>query len=262
MSSAQAAAAEVEALVAASRDLSARVDGLRFAAPVAYVYNPLAYAAGLHEAYLRRYGQGCKEVLLLGMNPGPFGMAQSGVPFGDVTMVRDWLRLSGEVARPAKEHPKRPVRGLSCSRAEVSGQRLWGWARDRFRTPERFFSRFFVVNYCPLVFMEESGRNLTPDKLPAAARQSLFAACDDALCAVIACLRPRLVIGVGAFAAARAEAVVEERALGGIGVGTILHPSPASPTANRGWAQFAEAQLGALGVALPDSHSDSHTVTD
>ena len=34
-----------------------------------------------------------KRVVFLGMNPGPFGMAQVGVPFGEVAAVRDWLRI-------------------------------------------------------------------------------------------------------------------------------------------------------------------------
>ena len=136
------------------------------------------------------------------MNPGPFGMAQNGIPFGDTAMVRSWLGIEAPVERPRREHPKRPVMGFGMTRGEVSGARLWGWARERFRTPERFFRRAFVWNYCPLSFMNESGRNVTPDKLPRAERDPLFAACDDALAAVIARLRPAKVVGVGAFAAA------------------------------------------------------------
>jgi single-strand selective monofunctional uracil DNA glycosylase len=235
-------------LIEVSRRLSGRVGRLTFAAPVAYVYNPLDYARTVHEAYLDRYGRGPKQVLLLGMNPGPFGMAQTGVPFGDVAQVRDFLGLDGAISAPRKEHPKRRIAGMACERAEVSGTRLWGWARDRFGTAERFFARFFVGNYCPLVFMEASARNRTPDKLPAAEQGALFAACDEALRAMVAVLQPRYVIGVGAFAGARAgQALADTSAT----VGTILHPSPASPLANRGWAEQAERQLRALGIELP-----------
>ncbi len=234
-------------LVDISRALSARVAALRFAAPVQFVYNPLEYARAPHELYLSRYGGGEKEVLLLGMNPGPFGMAQTGVPFGDVTMVRDWLGISAAVAKPQNEHPKRPVLGFDCPRSEVSGSRLWGWARDRFRMPERFFRRFFVVNYCPLAFMEASARNLTPDKLTAPEQQALTAVCDDALRDIVRQLRPRIVVGIGAFAERRARAalVAED-----VTIGTILHPSPASPLANRGWAGTIERQFDDLGVSL------------
>jgi single-strand selective monofunctional uracil DNA glycosylase len=238
----------VTTLVDISRALSERVARLRFAAPVSCVYNPLEYARAPHELYVTRYGAGPKEVLLLGMNPGPFGMVQTGVPFGDVRLVRDWLGIDAPVEKPAQEHPKRPVLGFKCARSEVSGTRLWGWARDRFGTPQRFFERFFVANYCPLAFMEESARNLTPDKLPAAEQLALASICDEALREIVRSLRPRLVIGVGGFAERRARAALAGES---VTVGTILHPSPASPIANRGWAPAIERQLEALGVELP-----------
>ncbi|HKJ89152.1 MAG TPA: single-stranded DNA-binding protein, partial [Gammaproteobacteria bacterium] len=131
-----------------------------------HVYNPLDYARNPHRRYLERYGRGRREVLLVGMNPGPYGMVQTGVPFGDVGMVRDWMGIEGEVGHPRREHPKRPVEGFGCTRGEASGRRLWGWARDRFGAAEAFFERFYVANYCPLAFFEESGANRTPDKLP------------------------------------------------------------------------------------------------
>ncbi|HEX7079498.1 MAG TPA: uracil-DNA glycosylase family protein [Gammaproteobacteria bacterium] len=234
-------------LVETSRALAARVDPLRFAPPVACTYNPLVYAWEPHARYLERYGTGPREVLLVGMNPGPFGMVQTGVPFGDVGMVRGWLEITGTVRRPKCEHPKRPVLGFDCPRSEVSGSRLWGWAKERFGAPARFFERFFVWNYCPLAFVEESGRNRPPDKLPAAEQRTLFTACDDALRAVVAELGPRLVIGVGGFAERRAR---EALAGAGCTVGCILHPSPANPAANRGWAAVIERQLAALGVEI------------
>jgi single-strand selective monofunctional uracil DNA glycosylase len=233
-------------LISISRDLAHRVSRLRFGPPVTHVYHPLEYATVPHEAYLRRYGQPPRRVVLLGMNPGPFGMAQTGIPFGDVTMVRDWLGVQGPVGQPARMHPKRPVLGFDCARSEVSGVRLWGWARDRFGTPQAFFATFFVGNYCPLAFFEASGRNRTPDKLPAAEQVPLFAACDEALRRMVEVLRPQYVVGVGTFACKRARL-----ALAGldVAVDTILHPSPASPLANRGWAAAASRQLAALGIA-------------
>jgi len=224
------------------------VDALSFAAPVTHVYDPLDYARRSHERYLDRWGSGTKEAVFLGMNPGPFGMAQTGVPFGEVALVRDWIGVEAMVDKPEREHPKRPIEGFACTRSEVSGQRFWGWARQRWQIPERFFARFFVINYCPLVFMESSGKNRTPDKLPAREREPLYAACDRALGAMIDLLAPRYVIGVGAFAEERARDVLGERP---ITIGSILHPSPASPLANRGWAEKAESQLRDLGIALP-----------
>ena len=233
-----------ERIVAISRKLSRRVDKLSFGDPVTHVYNPLAYARKPHEAFLQKYARSGVEALLLGMNPGPFGMAQTGVPFGEVAAVRDWLKIEESVSRPKVEHEKRPIEGFACKRSEVSGQRLWGWARDKFGTPKKFFARFFVWNYCPLVFMEESGRNRTPDKLAVEERDELYAVCDDALAQVMEAIAPQRVIGIGKFAQDRAR-----RALGdGIDVGTILHPSPASPIANRGWAPQVNRQLEAMGI--------------
>jgi len=234
-------------LVTISRALGRAVSKMEFRAPVEHVYNPLEYARRPHESYLRRFGAGPKEIVLVGMNPGPFGMAQTGVPFGDVTFVRDWMGIEEPVGRPASEHPKRPVKGFACARSEISGSRVWGWAKERYGTPERFFSRFFVLNYCPLVFIESSGRNRTPDKLPAVEREALLPACDRALAEAIDLLEPKHVVGIGVWATKRAlEAlgdVVDE-------VGTVLHPSPASPKANRGWAAQAENDLIDLGIRL------------
>ena len=235
-------------LIDASRCLAKAVATLSFAPPVAFVYNPLDYAWKSHAAYLDRYGAAGKEAVFVGMNPGPFGMAQTGVPFGDVSMVRDWMGIEAPVAQPNATHPARPIEGFNCPRSEVSGTRLWGWARDRFGTPEAFFARFFVLNYCPLAFMESSGRNLTPDKLPAAERVPLEAICDEALRASIAHLKPEWVIGVGKFAEKRAQVALKGTDFDARRIGTILHPSPASPHANRGWAEAAEKQLLGMGI--------------
>lgn len=242
-----------DALCEVSRRLSARVSALRFGDPVAYTYNPLGYAREPHEQYLSRYGRGPKRFVLLGMNPGPFGMAQTGVPFGDVGMVRDWLGISGKVARPDPEHPRRPVLGFDCTRSEVSGTRLWGWAKQRFETPERFFADFFVVNYCPLAFVEESGKNRTPDRLPPEEREPLLQACDSALREIVALLKPEQVIGVGGFAERRAREVLGSS---GVIITGILHPSPASPLANQDWAGSIELQLREAGVELPERAKD------
>jgi single-strand selective monofunctional uracil DNA glycosylase len=231
-------------LVALSRTLAAEVDALSFGGKVAYVYNPIDYARANWEQYLSRYGGRRGVAVMLGMNPGPWGMAQTGVPFGEVNLVRDWLGIDGPVSKPDPEHPKRPVDGVRCGRSEVSGARLWGWARDRFGDADAFFDRFFVWNYCPLSFMADSGANITPDKLPAAERAPLMAACDRALAGVVELMAPRMLVGIGKFAEKRALQVVGDR----LPVATVLHPSPASPIANRGWAPQAEAQLAELGL--------------
>jgi single-strand selective monofunctional uracil DNA glycosylase len=232
-------------LIQAAQDLNAAVSRLRFPKPVAHTYNPLDYAWAGHELYLKKFGSGRKRVIFLGMNPGPFGMAQTGVPFGEIAAVRDWLGISVPVGKPASEHPKRPVEGFACERAEVSGQRLWGLFAERFGKPEAFFKDHFVVNYCPLAFLEASGRNLTPDKLPAKQTAALYAACDAHVRQIAEALKPEWLIGVGDFAQKRGEQIFAGTDLK---IAKILHPSPASPAANRGWAAQAEKQLKMLGV--------------
>ena len=234
-----------DTLVSIAHRLSDALHDLEIGPPVAWVYRPLEYAAANHDAYLMRFGAPPKEIVLVGMNPGPWGMAQTGVPFGEVDAVREWMGLDEPIGSPRSVHPKKPVDGFACRRSEVSGARLWGWARATFGSPQAFFRHYFVANYCPLLFLDGGGRNLTPDRLPAAARQRLEAACDDAIRATVEALEPRLVVGVGAWAEARVRRALEGLDLD---IGRILHPSPASPAANRGWAQAAGAELERLGA--------------
>ena len=234
-----------------SRSLSRSMEGLAFGPPVAWVYNPLRYARAVHEAYLARYAGGPRRVVFLGMNPGPWGMAQTGVPFGEVESVRGWLGVTAPVGRPAREHPKRPVLGFECPRSEVSGRRLWGLMRGRFGTAERFFTAHFVANYCPLLFLDSGGANLTPDRLRPSERDTLFALCDAHLSSLLELLDPQWAIGVGRFAEQRLHRVRERLPAGlaaRLQIGGIPHPSPANPAANRDWAARAEQTLVDLGV--------------
>ena len=234
------------ALIFAAQELSKKVEALEFAAPVSHIYNPLTYAWAAHELYLRRYGTNHKKVVFLGMNPGPFGMVQCGVPFGEIAAVRDWMGIETNVEIPSQQNPKRPIEGFSCARSEVSGRRLWDLFKQHFGSANAFFTDHFVANYCPLAFFDQ-GRNLTPDKLPAAESAPLYAACDEHLRQIVSALEPEWVIGIGAFAEARAI-----KALSGanVRIGKVLHPSPASPAANRGWSEAAIKQLNALGILL------------
>ncbi len=242
--------AATDALVDAAAALRDGVDALTFADPVHTVYNPLVYAWEPHVAYLRRFGAGPKKVVMMGMNPGPWGMAQTGVPFGEIAHVRDWMGIRGNISKPANEHPKRPIEGFDCTRSEVSGRRLWGLFAERYGSADAFFADFFVLNYCPLVFMEVSARNRTPDKLAAAERAPLESLCDEAIRASVVALQPDWVVGVGAWAEKKAK-----EALASLPnpprIGRVLHPSPASPKANRGWAGYALEDFTALGIKLP-----------
>ena len=234
-------------VVAAARKLREDVDALSFALPVTHVYNPLRYAWKAHRAYLNRVNDAGVRVLLLGMNPGPWGMAQTGVPFGEIAAARDWIGIEVPVERPEGEHPKRPVDGFNCSRSEVSGRRLWGLFQERFRNADEFFQDHFVVNYCPLVFMEETARNRTPDKLPSSERESLGAVCDRHLITLLKTLRPEFVVGVGVYAEKCLQRGLE-RSGHDANLSRILHPSPASPAANQDWFGKATEQLESSGV--------------
>jgi single-strand selective monofunctional uracil DNA glycosylase len=234
-----------KALVKAALELSQSAGACSFGPPVTHVYNPLEYARESHLVYLRKYGASRKRAIFLGMNPGPFGMAQTGIPFGEIASVRDWLKIEARIEKPPREHPKRLVEGFACQRSEVSGRRLWGLFAERFPRAEDFFAGHFVVNYCPLAFLAESGGNLTPDKLRACDVAALFAACDRHLRRIVEVLEPEWLIGIGEFAEKRARATLEGKT---IRIGRILHPSPASPAANQDWPGKATAQLVELGV--------------
>jgi len=233
-----------KALIEAARKLCKDLAGLQFGAPTTHVYNPLEYAHRATELFIKRFGRSRKRCVMMGMNPGPWGMAQTGIPFGEVAMVRDWMGIDVKIEKPEEEHPKRPVEGFACTRSEVSGRRLWGLFSERYPDVDDFFAEQYVLNYCPLMFMEESGRNRTPDKLPRAESAVIETACDAHLARVLEQLQPEFAIGVGAFAEGRLKAVADESVV----VGKILHPSPASPAANRGWAEAATKQLVEQGV--------------
>jgi single-strand selective monofunctional uracil DNA glycosylase len=237
----------MKALIDSTLRLVDQLRRLEFSEPVNCVYRPLEYAWAPHLRYLERFAKGPKKTVFLGMNPGPFGMAQTGVPFGEIAAVRDWMGICEPVGKPEREHPKRPVDGFQCGRSEVSGRRFWGLFAERFGTPQMFFYDHFVLNFCPLVWMGATGSNLTPDKLSSAEMEPVERACIQHLGEVIGLLQPKFLIGVGAFAEERLRRAAEVSSSKAV-IGRILHPSPASPAANRGWAQAASRQLTALGV--------------
>jgi single-strand selective monofunctional uracil DNA glycosylase len=237
----------IDAISQATDLVCAALKQVIFSVPVTHVYNPLEYARKPHQTYIERFARSEKRVLFLGMNPGPWGMAQTGIPFGEVAAVKKWIRICEEVGKPAREHPKRPIEGFACNKSEVSGRRLWGLFSEQFPDAKDFFREHYVVNYCPLVWMEQSGRNRTPDKIPAGEMSDVYSACDKYVRSHLEVLRPAFAIGVGGFAEMCFRRICEDAGLSPT-IGKILHPSPASPAANRNWSGTATKQLRDLGV--------------
>jgi single-strand selective monofunctional uracil DNA glycosylase len=204
---------------------------------VAHVTNPLDYAWELHEQFIRKWGGFGAKTLLLGMNPGPYGMAQTGVPFGATKMATDVLQIEAvELQTPAGAHPKRPIQGLSMERQEVSGTRFWTFMVDHYGSIEATFSNIFVVNHCPLLILGETGRNITPVDIPKSIINPILDLCDQHLKSVVDIMGIERIIGVGNYAKKRAKTIVPE-----LDIDAMWHPSPASPLANRnGGADWRE----------------------
>ena len=234
-------------LLASSKVLYAELKSLPAPLEVWGSYNPLEYAWDSYSTYVQRYGNSKKKVLFLGMNPGPWGMAQTGIPFGEIAAVRDWMGIECPVSKPKLEHPARPIEGFACTKSEVSGRRLWGLFSDQWPSAEAFFANHYVLNYCPLSFMSERGSNVTPDKLPITYRKDLERICDAHLAETVKTLNPELLVGIGGFAKKCFERVKKQSGLPQP-VGVLLHPSPASPIANRDWPQRPLEQLKELGI--------------
>ncbi len=240
-----------EALLRETEFFVRQVAPLHFSGTIAAVYNPLVYAIEPYSFYIKKYATTKKRVLFLGMNPGPWGMAQTGIPFGEITHVKNWLGITGHIGHPEKEHPRRPITGWECNRSEVSGKRLWELMKERFITPENFFKDHFIANYCPLVFMGETGKNITPDKLRKKERDLLFEYCDNHLQKTIDIFEPEYLIGIGKFAEKKLIHLTKERNPAETYqpvVASIIHPSPANPQAHNNWKGKVTEKLIKLGV--------------
>ncbi|XP_055587018.1 single-strand selective monofunctional uracil DNA glycosylase [Uranotaenia lowii] len=218
-------------------------------ADVAAVYNPIEYACELHQAYMQRYLDGHKPVLFLGMNPGPWGMCQTGIPFGYVPAVRDWLQLQGKVLKPIGELQARPVDGLNCTRGEQSGQRWWGLYQELCGTPEVFFRHCFVYNICPLAFFHSSGRNITPADLKGAPKLRMQEVCTQYLKIALDLFNPTVVVSVGRYTEDRVKALVRQQLVDPTRVRLLCmpHPSPRSLN-NTNWNEKAKLWIEENGL--------------
>ena len=199
---------------------------------------------GAHEQYLKRFGEGRKRVVFLGMNPGPFGMVQVGVPFGEVNAVRDWMQISAPVAPPKTPNPSRPVEGFTCQRSEV-----------RVSACGRFFAERYphAQDFCRPLCAELLPAGVLRSRAQRDTRQAPEERNRTALCRLRCTFRrastrwrrngwsaSASLPDAGASSACPFVPAGEDR--------HRAHPSPAGPIANRGWAPQAAAQLTALGI--------------
>lgn len=233
-------------LLERTKEFSAQIDELNFTFD-GYIYNPLAYAWQAHELYLSQYVHPKAKAFFLGMNPGPFGMMQTGVPFGEINFVKNWMKIQMPVGKPEKEHPNRPVLGFDCPRSEGSGKRFWGLFSQRYPNAADFFAINTVFNYCPLGFLEpgKTAKNFTPDHLPREERAALEHLCDAYLADILELIDPEILIGVGKYAQTKLEKVNTKD---GRVISSIIHPSPGNPQANKGWNEKTTDKLIELGV--------------
>lgn len=229
-------------LLGIHQELAYRLSELPFSPPVEYIYNPLDYAFDVHSQFVNKYCLSEKKILFLGMNPGPWGMSQTGVPFGEVTIVRDWLAISGEVGRPLKECHNRPVLGFNCKRREISGWKFWNFFKGLCLDPFRFFRDAFVYNYCPLAFMTATGKNVTPAEMKSSDRKMIDSLCERAFCKILELLHVEIVIAVGKYAEKCAASVTKANGLNHIKIVTLLHPSPRN-FSSKNWEEETKVLL-------------------
>ena len=198
-----------------------------------YAYNPLDYAWKPHKVYLEKYGGLGAKTIIMGMNPG-HGMGNTGIPFGCPEKVKTYLDITNlKVKQPMKTHPKRKITGLECTKPEISGKRIWGIIEEIYGSPTNAFNEIFVLNHFPLWMFNESGQNITPDKLRKSTTKEIFTACNKYLTDVIQILNCKTIIGVGKYAQKMAKLALYDIEIETIIVKEIPHPSPANPLANK-----------------------------
>ncbi|XP_045776673.1 single-strand selective monofunctional uracil DNA glycosylase [Maniola jurtina] len=207
------------------------------------VYNPSIYARYTFEMYARKYCNTKKKIMFFGMNPGPWGMSQTGVPFGEISSVRDWLGIEGPVNKPPHEIRERPVDGFDCKRTEVSGKRFWGLLKTICGTPENFFKTSFVYNYINQQWMKSNGCNLTPGDFKVSDMEPLYNICDPIFVKILKLYEVEIVVAIGKFCETRAQKAIKKYLpSSSIKILYLSHPSPRSVN-NNNWEQKALEEL-------------------
>lgn len=219
-----------------------RASKICFEHKVGWYYNPLDYAWPVHRAYKESLCNPSGRALLVGMNPGPWGMGQTGVPFGDPQIVGDWMGLGKDfvIKKPASERDSRPVNGFDSERREGSGQRLYGFLKECFGNLKNFFEANFVISYCPLLMFTPEAKNLTPPNLLKKEKKKIYSICDPYLKDMINIYSPEVLVGIGKFATERLREVSPSD---GDDIFRIPHPSPANPEATRNGGSYWRSRV-------------------
>jgi Uracil DNA glycosylase superfamily. len=207
--------------------------------------NVFSYAIDPFLEYLEKAERGSVRTLYLGMNPGPYGMYRTGIPFCDFVTKREFLKITASVDETFIDVDA--VRGEKPDekRREVSGMRLWGLFESVYHSPERFFSSSLVLSYSPLIFFRSEGRraNIALSDVKSLDRKRIEKVSDEFLKRYIKELKCDTLVGIGDYAhRALVRCSDGERLL------KIAHPSPANPAANGDWAGRTYCYLKSEGV--------------
>jgi len=224
-------------LVAIMKDFSAKfsalIPELRKANlkkyPDIVVINPLEYLWLQYGYYTSCYHNQYPRAMIIGMNPGPKGMSQTGIPFGSPNIIPSILpnkSLFNEIrdneGSPVSS-PHRRITGPSNTTVEVSGNRLWSALIKRYGDFKSITSEIFVDNICPLLFLcgKNGSKNLTPDKLtPSPAKIILIRLCTERLQKIYQCLgEPSNIVALGRWSHKFLEKMFPK-----VRVTYILHP--------------------------------------
>jgi single-strand selective monofunctional uracil DNA glycosylase len=215
------------------------------------VLDPSRYGERWHAPFRRLYPPRARPLLVFGLNPGPYGMAQTGIPFTDLKRLAQGLpRLAAELARSGE---RLSLPGLAPSSLqpfltrtfESSSVRVHRFLRLAHGSAERAFREVVFVNPCPLLFIDRAlGENRTPADLPRALRAGVDEARVEVVSVAVARLRARGAIVLGRDAAAALSVPLRAR-LGERAVVEWEHPARAVPDI---WARGLLAALRRRGL--------------
>lgn len=150
------------------------------------------------------------------------------------------MGLRGQVDKPPLLHPKRPIEGLESTREEPSGKRLWTLFQKLSNgSLDIFFEQCFVHNFCPLVFFNKNGNNITPNELKAPYKQQIRDECLRITEEILKLIQPEIIVAIGLYVydtLRKSEYCKTKRLL------RLAHPSPRS-LYNNDWPEKAEKFL-------------------